>query len=77
MPNKPNIHNRQVGLRLGIELCRKVKVGFGKKGDRHESTAYIRALEEATRDVVLTLSDYEAIADEVRANRIRREGGRA
>jgi len=73
MPNKPNVNNRQVGLRPTIELCRKVKVGFGREGDRHESDAFIRALEEATRDVVLTVADYDAIAAEVRANRKHRE----
>lgn len=73
MPNKPNINNRQVGLRVSIELCRKVKVGFGRDSDRHESEAFIRALEEATRDVILTVADYEAVAAEVRANKERRE----
>lgn len=73
MPNKPNVNNRQVGLRPSVELCRKVKVGFGRAGDKHESDAFIRALEEATRDVVLTEADYDAIAAEVRANRTHRE----
>ena len=69
MPNKPNVNNRQVGLRVSVELCRKVEVGFGRDGDTYKSEAFIRALEEATRDVALTVADYEAIAAEVRANR--------
>ena len=73
MPHKPNINNRQVGLRVSIELCRKVKVGFGRDSDRHDSEAFIRALEEATRDVILTVADYEAVATEVRANKKHRE----
>lgn len=77
MPNKPNVNNRQVGLRPSIELCRKVKVGFGREDDRHESDAFIRALEEATRNVVLTVADYDAIAAEVRANREHREQAEA
>lgn len=72
MPNKPNVNNRQVGLRVSVELCRKVKVGFGRDGDKHESDAFIRALEEATRDVILTVADYDAVAAEVRANKNRR-----
>lgn len=73
MPNKPNVNNRQVGLRVSVELCRKVKVGFGRDGDKHESDAFIRALEEATRDVSLTTADYDAIAAEVRANKEHRK----
>ncbi len=72
MPNKPNPNNRQVGLRPSVELCRKVKVGFSREGDKYESDAFIRALEEATRNVVLTEADYDAIAAEVRANRAHR-----
>ena len=73
MPNKPNPNNRQVGLRPSVELCRKVKVAFAREGDKHESEAFIRALEEATRNTVLTEADYDAIAAEVRANRAHRE----
>ena len=73
MPNKPNANNRQVGLRVSVELCRKVEVGFGREGDLHKSEAFIRALEEATRNVVLTVADYEAVAAEVRANRAHNE----
>ena len=60
----PDVHSR---------LCRKVKVAFAREGDKHESDAFIRALEEATRNTVLTEADYEAIAAEVRANREHRE----
>ena len=74
MPNKPNVNNRQVGLRVSIELCRKVKVGFGREGDKYESEAFIRALEEATRNVALTTADYDAISAEVRANQSHRDG---
>lgn len=73
MPNKPSVNNRQVGLRVSVELCRKVKVGFGRDGDKHESEAFVRALEEATRDVILTVADYDAVAAEVRANKEHRK----
>lgn len=74
MPNKPDPNNRQVGLRVSVELCRKVKVGFGRDGDKYESQAFIRALEEATRDIELVAADYDAIAAEVRANESHRNG---
>lgn len=69
MPNKPDPLNKQVGLRVSVQLCRKISVGFSKPSDRFESQAFIRALEEATRDVVLTVEDYQKIASEVQANR--------
>lgn len=77
MPNKPDVNNRQVGLRVSVELCRKVKVGFGRDGDKYESQAFIRALEEATREVSLTVADYDAISAEVRANQSHRNGTEA
>lgn len=40
---------------------------FGKPEDKGiVSYAYIRALEEATRDVKLTVEDYQAAADEAK-----------
>jgi len=46
---------------------------FGKPCDNGQITpAYIRALEEATRDVRLTPEDYQAAADEARIAREKR-----
>ena len=75
MANMPNVNNRQIGLRPSIELCRKVEVKYAKDGDKGGSLAFIRALEDATRDVCLTVKDYQAIAREARANEIARKKG--
>lgn len=72
MANMPNVHNRQIGLRPSIELCRKVEKKFAKNSDAAGSLAYIRALEEATRDVLLSAKDYQAIAREASANEAAR-----
>jgi len=57
--------------RLGIPLriSFKVRRYFSKPGDRSDVDAYIRALEEATRNFELTKEDYEAIGAIVEANR--------
>ena len=78
MANMPNVNNRQIGLRPSIELCRKVEKKYLKAGDSGKSLAYIRALEDATRDVLLTAKDYQAIAREAKANeRARKESRNA
>ena len=75
MANMPNINNRQIGLRPSIELCRKVEKKYAKNGDKGNSLAFIRALEDATRDVLLTAKDYQEIAREAKANEIARMKG--
>lgn len=77
MANMPNVNNRQIGLRPSIELCRKVEKKYAKDGDKGTSVAYVRALEDATRDVILTVADYRAIAAEAKANeKARKEAAR-
>ncbi len=73
MANMPNINNRMIGLRPSIELCRKVERKYLREDDTANSIAYIRALEDATRGVVLTTKDYEEIAAEVKRNARRRK----
>lgn len=75
MANMPNVNNRQIGLRPSIELCRKVEKKYAKPKDKGASLAYIRALEDATRDVFLTAKDYQAIANEASANELARTKG--
>ena len=41
------------------------------------STIYARALEDSVREVVLTVSDYEAIAAEIARNEEKRQAKRA
>ena len=72
MSNMPDTNKRQVSTRIDIETCRKVEKTFSRPGDKSRNLAYIRALEDATRDVVLTEEDYEIILAEVKANKQKR-----
>lgn len=73
MSNMPDVGKRQVATRLDIELCRKVEKEFSRPGDKSKSLSFVRALEEATRDVLLDDEDYAAIAQEIKANKHKRE----
>jgi hypothetical protein len=71
--NEGDVDKRQVSLRVRIELVTKTVKNYGREEDGGKvSPAVIRALEEATRDVVLSDKEYEAIAAEVRANKRKR-----
>ena len=74
MANSPKVSKRQIGIRSELELCFKVKRAFGRPEDRHESDAWIRMAEEATRDILLTAEDYDAIAEAIRKNQSKRSG---
>lgn len=76
MSNMPDVNKRQVANRLDVELCRKVEKGFTREGDASKNLAYVRALEEATRDIELDDDDYEIIAAEVRKNKSKRSRGK-
>ena len=76
MSNMPDITKRQVSTRIDIELCRKVEKEFSRPGDKAKSLAFVRALEEATRDIELDDEDYELIAAEIKANKKVRNGGK-
>lgn len=72
MSNMPDPTKRQVSTRIDIETCRKVEKTFSRPGDKSKNLAYIRALEDATRDVILDEADYEIILAEVKANKQKR-----
>lgn len=74
MANSPKVTKRQKGLRIDLELDAKILYGFSRPGDRNDTPAYIRALEEATRKIVLPAEAYEAIADKKRRNEAKRRG---
>lgn len=76
MSNMPDINKRQVSTRVDIELCRKVEKEFSRHDDKSKNIAFIRALEEATRDIQLDDQDYKLIAKEIKANKAKREGVR-
>ena len=61
---------------MDLDTCRKVEKKFTLPGDTAKSLAFIRALEEATREVRLTADDYETILAESRANMAKRRASR-
>ena len=74
MSNQPKVTKRQIGVRAELELCFKVKNAFGRASDKGDSEAWVRMAEEATRNILLTAEDHEAIAAEIRKNKNKRSG---
>ena len=74
--NERKLDRRFVGATIDIEICKKVERKYRLTENDSLSTIYSRALEDATRDVLLTADDYEAIAREVRENRAKRDAKR-
>lgn len=74
MANMGKTTKRQVAIRLDTDLCIKVEKKYSQPKDGNKVTAYIRALEDATRGVILTSHDYRMIAEEVRKNELKRKG---
>lgn len=74
MSNMPDINKRQVGIRMPIELARKIE----KKAEADRlsrSDEIISLLEFGTRNIVLDSDDYIAIAKEVKENEDKRNRG--
>ena len=67
------LDKRMASTTVDIEICKKAERKFRTSPEDSLSVIYARALEEATRDVLLTPEDYEAIAEEMRANKEKRE----
>ena len=72
MSNEGDIDKRQVGIRVDLDTCRKVEKKYRQPEDSNRTIAFIRALEDATRNVRLTAEDYKLIAAEAEANLRRR-----
>ena len=70
--NMRDVNKRLVGIGLRIELLKKVEKR-AKKNRRTTSGEIASMLDDATRDVVLTSSDYDDIAKEVRDNEKKRK----
>lgn len=70
------IDKRMASATVDIETCKKCERKFRKRKDDSLSVIYARALEDATRDVMLTPSDYEEIDAEMRRNKKAREAKR-
>jgi len=76
MANEGKVSKRVVAVRAEIELCKKVEAKYARPEDKDRTVAYIRALEDATRDVMLTVEQYEEIAKEAKENAIKRINNR-
>ena len=69
MAGELDCNKTRVRLNVSLELSRKVIKTFAKPGDpKGGSCAFIRALEEGCRDIVLTKSDYAFIGKQVEEN---------
>ena len=76
MANQPNVNKRHITVRVNIETCRAVEKKYRQDTDTNATPAFVRALEDAVRDVELTPEDYKLIADEAFANAQRVKKGR-
>lgn len=68
MANEIAVNKKRIRMNVPLVLARKVEKTFGKANDKALSSAYIRALEEVTRKIILTKADYDAIGKQVDAN---------
>lgn len=71
------IDARVIGSTVKIEVIKKVMKKYLHEGERSQSLAVARALEDATRDVRLSASDYREIAEEMEKNKVARATKRA
>lgn len=72
MGNEGKLDKRQVGLRIPLEICHKVQKGYSLPTDADATSAFIRALDEATKDIELTSADMDIIKAEIAANEAKR-----
>ena len=72
MANMGKTTKRVVAMRLDLHLCKAVERKYRLGSDRDQTTCFVRALEDATRNVPLTAQDYIEIAEEVRRNEMKR-----
>jgi len=75
MGNMPDINKRQVGVRLRLELLKKIEK-LAKANGRATTTEIIILLEAGTFNVVLDSKDYKEIANEVKENEQKRNNPR-
>ncbi len=75
MSDELDLNKIRARFNIPIELEMKVHKKFAKKGD-FRSTKYVRALEESTRDVILTKAEYARVGEIIDANRAKRLAAR-
>lgn len=67
-----DVRKKRQSLNVPLELARKIEKFFRKPKDTGVANAYIRALEEVSRDMTLTKADYRFIGEQVEANMKKR-----
>lgn len=67
------LDRRMVCATVDIDVCKKAERKYRMNKNDSFSAIFARALEDATRDVVLTAKDYKDIAAEIDRNRKTRE----
>lgn len=78
MGSEGKTSKRQVGLRVPLEICRAVEKKFYRPEDGdQDGPAFVRALDFATQDIVLTQADRAIIQKEIDANKQDRQQKRA
>ena len=77
MSGEGDCDKRLLSIRVSLETCRSVEKKYRHEDDTDKGTAFIRALEDAVRDVHLTAEDYQIILDESRENLRKRMARRA
>lgn len=77
MSNEGKCDKRLLSLRVSLETCRGVEKKYRHEDDTDKGTAFIRALEDAVRDVHLSPEDYQIILNESRENLRKRMARRA
>lgn len=70
------IDRRMACATVDIEICKKIEKKFRRSADESLSSVYARALEELSRDVVLTAQEYAEIDEEIERNRKARQAKR-
>lgn len=74
MANMGKLTKAKINLRIDLHTCRAVEKKYSMPGDNGKSLAYIRALEDATRGVILDANDYKIILAEIKSNENKRKG---
>ena len=68
MANMGKVTKAKINLRIDLHTCRAVEKKYSHPGDGNKAIAYIRALEDATRSVILDAEDYRMILAEIASN---------
>lgn len=74
MANMGKVTKAKINLRIDLHLCRAVEKKYSQQTDNNKAISYVRALEDATRNVVLDADDYRMILAEITSNELKRKG---